>query len=98
MISTPELRTPIPYSTRTFILFDDMDCSLRYATLRSQATVPLLCLHEKGYSPDEYIVKQVDISECFLWGRLARLFLWGFLVRGFGFAGLSGLGGEGWRG
>ncbi|KAK4688502.1 hypothetical protein P7C73_g1600, partial [Tremellales sp. Uapishka_1] len=27
------------------------------------STVPLLCLHEKGYSPDEYIVKQVDITK-----------------------------------
>ncbi|KAJ9125120.1 hypothetical protein QFC22_000074 [Naganishia vaughanmartiniae] len=27
------------------------------------ASVPLLCLHEKGYSEDEYIVKQVDISK-----------------------------------
>ncbi|KAI5454626.1 hypothetical protein NCC49_003519 [Naganishia albida] len=27
------------------------------------ASVPLLCLHEKGYSEDEYIVKQVDITK-----------------------------------
>ena len=26
-------------------------------------TVPLLCLHEKGYSEDEYVTRQVDISE-----------------------------------
>ncbi|KAJ9108762.1 hypothetical protein QFC21_000082 [Naganishia friedmannii] len=26
------------------------------------ASVPLLCLHEKGYSEDEYVIKQVDIS------------------------------------
>jgi hypothetical protein len=27
------------------------------------STVPQLCLHEKGYSEDEYIVKLVDIGE-----------------------------------
>ena len=26
------------------------------------STVQLLCLHEKGYSEDEYVIKQVDIS------------------------------------
>lgn len=29
-----------------------------------QATVPLLCLNEKGYSNEEYIIRQVDISAC----------------------------------
>lgn len=28
------------------------------------STVPRLCLYEKGYSEDEYIVKYVDISKC----------------------------------
>ena len=26
--------------------------------------MPQLCLIEKGYSEDEYVIKQVDISEC----------------------------------
>ena len=46
-------------------------CSLKPSWPTSVwSTVPQLCLLEKGYSEDEYVIKHVDISESHVQGLM----------------------------
>lgn len=63
---TQEVPKAILYSWKTSVWVSETSPSSGGVALTSssaKASVPLLCLHEKGYSEDEYIVKQVDISQ-----------------------------------